>query len=39
MRGRGEGTYALAIQTLFKTTARRLGFQQDHGGEDHGGDG
>src|SRR6185436_18019927 len=22
-RGRGEGTYALAIQTLFKTTARR----------------
>ena len=25
-RGRGEGTYALAIQTLFRTTARRLGF-------------
>jgi DNA repair photolyase len=24
-RGRGEGTYALAIQTLFRTTARRLG--------------
>src|SRR5882724_2795059 len=25
-RGRGEGAYALAIQTLFRTTARRLGF-------------
>ena len=25
-RGQGEGTYALAIQTLFRTTARRLGF-------------
>jgi DNA repair photolyase len=31
-RGRGEGTYALAIRTLFQTTARRLGFQP-HGGE------
>ena len=31
-RGRGEGTYALAIRTLFQTTARRLGFQH-HGGE------
>ena len=29
-RGRGEGTYALAIQTLFQTTARRLGFAR-HG--------
>jgi DNA repair photolyase len=25
-RGRGEGNYAAAIQTLFRTTARRLGF-------------
>jgi len=25
-RGRGEGTYALAIETLFRATARRLGF-------------
>jgi DNA repair photolyase len=29
-RGRGEGNYALAIQTLFQTTARRLGFER-HG--------
>jgi DNA repair photolyase len=27
-RGRGEGPYALAIRTLFETTARRLGFAQ-----------
>ncbi|MDB4982580.1 MAG: Radical domain protein, partial [Myxococcales bacterium] len=26
-RGRGEGPYALAIQTLFRATARRLGFR------------
>jgi DNA repair photolyase len=32
VRGRGEGTYALAIQTLFRTTARRLGFEH-YGGE------
>jgi DNA repair photolyase len=31
VRGRGEGTYALAIQTLFKTTARRLGFRHYEG--------
>jgi DNA repair photolyase len=29
-RGRGEGTYALAIQTLFQTWARKLGFAK-HG--------
>jgi DNA repair photolyase len=27
VRGRGEGTYALAIKTLFETTAARLGFR------------
>jgi DNA repair photolyase len=32
-RGRGEGGYALAIEALFRATARRLGFQQ-HGAED-----
>jgi DNA repair photolyase len=26
-RGRGEGNYALAIETLFRATARRLGFR------------
>jgi DNA repair photolyase len=38
-RGRGEGTYALAIQTLFRTTARRLGFHFHDGmrGSDGGG--
>ena len=33
VRGRGEGTYALAIRTLFQTTAARLGFRA-HGHED-----
>ena len=27
VRGRGEGTYALAIQSLFQATASRLGFK------------
>jgi DNA repair photolyase len=31
VRGRGEGTYALAIQTLFRTTARRLGLSHHEG--------
>jgi len=40
-RGRGEGTYALAIQTLFRATARRLGFHFHDGmrGSDGGGPG
>jgi DNA repair photolyase len=31
VRGRGEGTYALAIRTLFLTTAARLGLRTHHG--------
>src|SRR5215470_880052 len=33
-RGRGEGTYAEAIRTLFETTAARLGFQRGGMGMD-----
>jgi DNA repair photolyase len=31
VRGRGEGTYALAIESLFRATALRLGFKPHHG--------
>ena len=30
VRGRGEGTYALAIKSLFESTAARLGFRIHH---------